>query len=71
MRDQRIVFSQKVTFEPLSVAIHPGQTEVAVGGEAVRPAFTQTYCNPKDISEPHMIEFALTHKRNMDLFLLC
>ncbi len=29
------MFAQKVDYEPLSVDIHPGQTEVAVGGQSV------------------------------------
>ena len=28
-----MVFSQKMDFEPQSVAIHPGLTEVAIGGD--------------------------------------
>lgn len=31
-QNKRKVFTQKVPYEPSSVAIHPGKTEVVVGG---------------------------------------
>lgn len=35
MQNKAPVFMQKVTYEPQSAAIHPGLTEVAIGGGAV------------------------------------
>ena len=36
LRDGNVVHSHPVDYEPQCVAIHPGQTEVAVGGKTVR-----------------------------------
>ena len=35
LRDGKVVFSLPVEFEPQCAAVHPGQTEVAVGGKTV------------------------------------
>ena len=32
LRGERLVFSQKVAFEGQSAAIHPGKTDVVIGG---------------------------------------
>ena len=35
VRNKLTVYTHKVDYEPMSVAIHPGMTEVAVGGAKV------------------------------------
>ena len=37
LREGNPVFSLPVDFEPQCAAVHPGQTEVAVGGKTVVP----------------------------------
>ena len=39
MREGNPVFSLPVDYEPICVAVHPGQTEVAVGGMTVSFGF--------------------------------
>ena len=42
IRNGKKVSSLKVNFEPVCAAVHPGQTEVAVGGGVVRTIISLT-----------------------------